>query len=151
MAAGLATLAELDDRQLVTRSAELGARLLERTRPLVERYGVVSEVRGLGLMWAIEFGEPERGGRSWRAVERAQQGLFAQFVVIPLFTRHRMLCQVAGHGLNVIKAIPPLVLSEQDVDDFAAALDTVLAEAERIPSAAARFGLKLARSSVARR
>jgi ornithine--oxo-acid transaminase len=148
MAAGLATLAELDDRQLVTRSAELGVKLLERTRPLVERYGVVSDVRGLGLMWAIEFGEPVRGRRSWRAVERAQQGLFAQFVVIPLFTQHRVLSQVAGHGLNVIKAIPPLVLSDQDVDDFVDALDAVLADAERIPRAAARFALKVAVSSV---
>jgi ornithine--oxo-acid transaminase len=148
MAAGLATLAELDDQQLVSRSRDLGARLLERTKPLVERYGVVAEVRGLGLMWAIEFGEPTRGRRSWRAVERAQQGLFAQFVVIPLFTQHRILSQVAGHGLNVIKAIPPLVLSEQDVDDFVDALDTVLAEAERIPRAAARFVLQLAVSSL---
>jgi ornithine--oxo-acid transaminase len=141
MAAGLATLAELDDLQLVQRSRELGVRLLERTRPLVERYGVVSDVRGLGLMWAIEFGEPARGRRSWRAVERAQQGLFAQFVVIPLFTEHRILSQVAGHGLNVIKAIPPLVLDEADVDEFVGALDTVLAEAERIPRAAARGAL----------
>jgi ornithine--oxo-acid transaminase len=148
MAAGLATLAELDEQQLVTRSRELGTRLLERTTPLVERYGVVADVRGLGLMWAIEFGEPARGSRSWRAVERAQQGLFAQFVVIPLFTQHRILSQVAGHGLNVIKAIPPLVLTEQDVDDFAGALDAVLAEAERIPRAAARFALKLAVSNL---
>jgi ornithine--oxo-acid transaminase len=148
MAAGLATLAELDERDLVGRSGELGARLLERTRPLVERYGVVSDVRGLGLMWAIEFGEPARGRHSWRAVERAQNGLFAQFVVIPLFTEHRILSQVAGHGLNVIKAIPPLVLSEEDVDSFAGALEAVLAEAERIPRAAARFALKLASASV---
>jgi ornithine--oxo-acid transaminase len=148
MAAGLAALAEIDEQQLVRRSRELGARLLERTRPLVERYGVVSDVRGLGLMWAIEFGEPTRGRRSWRAVERAQQGLFAQFVVIPLFTEHRILSQVAGHGLNVIKAIPPLVLGEEDVDRFVDALDTVLAEAERIPRAAARFALKLAFASV---
>src|SRR5206468_7776976 len=136
MAAGLATLAELDDQRLVERSAQLGARLLERTRPLAERYGVVRDVRGLGLMWAIEFAEPPRGSRAWRAVERAQQGLFAQFVVIPLFTEHRILSQVAGHGLNVIKAIPPLVLGEDDVDVFADALDAVLAEAERIPRAA---------------
>jgi ornithine--oxo-acid transaminase len=148
MAAGLATLAEIDEQGLVERSRALGALLLEKTRPLVERYGVVSDVRGLGLMWAIEFGEPARGSRSWRAVERAQQGLFAQFVVIPLFTEHRILSQVAGHGLNVIKAIPPLVLGEEDVDRFVDALDTVLAEAERIPRAAARFALKLAFASV---
>ena len=39
----------------------LGERLLELTRPLVERHDVVREVRGLGLMWAIEFGEPAGG------------------------------------------------------------------------------------------
>src|SRR3954469_13450993 len=122
MAAGLATLAEPDEQRLVERSRDLGARLLERTRPLVERFGVVRDVRGLGLMWAIEFGEPPRGSRAWRAIERAQQGLFAQFVLIPLFSQHRILSQVAGHGLNVIKAIPPLVLTEQDVDVFADAL-----------------------------
>jgi ornithine--oxo-acid transaminase len=99
-------------------------------------------------MWAIEFGEPVRGSRAWRAVERAQQGLFAQFVVIPLFTQHRILSQVAGHGLNVIKAIPPLVLTEADVDRFVDALDAVLADAERIPRAAARFVLKLATASL---
>ena len=47
-----------------------------------------------------------------------------------------------------MEAIPPLVLSEQDVDDFAGALETVLVEAERIPRAAARFALKLALASV---
>src|SRR3954451_7097732 len=127
MAAGLATLAELDEQRLVERSELLGRRLLDRTLPLVERYGVVRDVRGLGLMWAIEFGEPARGRRSWRAVERAQHGLFAQFVILPLFTEHRILSQVAGHGLNVIKAIPPLVLSEQDVEDTGAAVGAALA------------------------
>src|SRR4051812_19214916 len=151
MAAGLATLAELDEQHLVERSELLGRRLLEQTLPLVERYGVVRDVRGLGLMWAIEFGEPARGRRSWRAVERAQQGLFAQFVILPLFADHRILTQVAGHGLNVIKAIPPLTVTEQDVNDFADALDQVLAEAERIPRAAARFALKLAIASAVTR
>ena len=60
MAAGLATLHELDEQDLVARTARLGERLLELTRPLVEEFDVVRDVRGLGLMWAIEFGEPEK-------------------------------------------------------------------------------------------
>src|SRR5439155_21556429 len=55
MAAGLATLRELDDAQLVERSARLGEYLLESTRPLVDRFEVVRDVRGLGLLWAMEF------------------------------------------------------------------------------------------------
>ena len=123
MAAGLATLRELDDAKLVERSEQLGRRLLELTRPLVEKHDAVKEVRGLGLMWAMEFGEPESGSMAWRVMERMQAGLFAQLVVVPLFTKHRILSQVAGHDLPVLKGLPPLVLSEQDVDEFAAALD----------------------------
>ncbi|MET0939435.1 MAG: aspartate aminotransferase family protein, partial [Gaiellaceae bacterium] len=52
MVAGLATLHELDEAALVERSARIGDLLLERTRPLVERYDAVKDVRGLGLMWA---------------------------------------------------------------------------------------------------
>ncbi len=151
MVAGLATLRELDEERLVERSHTLGERLLDATRPLVDRYEVVRDVRGRGLMWAIEFGEPATGSRSWRAVERAQPGLFAQFVVVPLFGDHHILSQVAGHGLNVVKGLPPLTLTADDVDEFAAALDAVLAKAERIPRAAARFALKLGVSSLARR
>ena len=57
-AAGLATLQVLDREQLVERAARLGELLLELTRPLVERFEVVREVRGLGLIWAIELGPP---------------------------------------------------------------------------------------------
>jgi len=149
MAAGLATLRELDDAGLVERSARLGARLLELTRPLVDRHEVVREVRGLGLMWAIEFGEPESRRRSWRVLERAQPGIFAQLVVVPLFTDHAVLTQVAGHRLNVVKALPPLVVAEEDLERFVLVLDEVVAKAERMPRAMVSFALRAARASVA--
>jgi ornithine--oxo-acid transaminase len=149
-AAGLATLHVLDDEGLVERSARLGELLLELTRPLVERHEVVVDVRGLGLMWAVEFGEPESRQRSWRLLERTQPGLFAQLVVGPLFTEHRMLTQVAGHHVNVLKILPPLVVSEEDVERFAAALDAVLAKAERLPRAMVGFALRAARGSLHR-
>jgi ornithine--oxo-acid transaminase len=145
MAAGLATLRELDDARLVEQSARLGELLLERTRPLVEAHDVVEEVRGLGLMWAMEFSEPESGSLAWRVMERMQAGLFAQLVVVPLFTKHRILSQVAGHDLPVLKGLPPLVLSEQDVEEFAAALDDVIAKAAR-PTRVAGLALRAVRA-----
>ena len=60
---------------------------------------------------------------------------------MPLFHRHRILCQVAGHRMNVIKALPALTVSEQEIERFAAALRETIAEAERYPAALARFGL----------
>ncbi len=145
MAAGLATLRELDDAKLVERSEQLGRRLLELTEPLVDQYDAVKEVRGLGLMWAMEFGEPESGSFAWRVMERMQAGLFAQLVVVPLFTKHRILSQVAGHDLPVLKGLPPLVLSEEDLEDFATALDEVIARAAR-PTRVAGLALKAARA-----
>jgi ornithine--oxo-acid transaminase len=146
MVAGLATLRELDDRGLVEASARTGELLLERTRPLVERYEVVKEVRGLGLMWAIEFAEPHAGRTTWRMLERMQPGIFAQLVVVPLFTDHRILSQVAGHRVNIVKGLPPLVISEEDVDWFATALDQVVGEAQKMGRAMTSFALRAARA-----
>ena len=48
-----------------------------------------------------------------------QPGIFAQLVVVPLFTEHRILSQVAGHRVNIVKGLPPLVVSEEDIAWFA--------------------------------
>jgi ornithine--oxo-acid transaminase len=152
-AAALATLRVLDDEGLVGSAERLGVLLLELTSPLVERYEVVSDVRGLGLMWAIEFGPPEGGARRsiWNAAERAQPGIFTQLIVGPLFHQHRILCQVAGHRMNVVKALPALVVEEDEIRRFAAALEDVVARAERVPRAFLRFSMSMSRRAFAAR
>jgi ornithine--oxo-acid transaminase len=145
MAAGLATLRELDEKGLVTRSARLGEVLLQRTSALADEHEVVREARGLGLMWALEFGEPDSGSIAWRVMERMQTGLFAQLVVVPLFTKHRILSQVAGHDLPVLKGLPPLVLTERDIDELVTALDDVIRKAGR-PTRVAGLALRAARA-----
>ena len=149
MAAGLATLHELAERDLVAHTARLGELLLERTRPLIDRFEVVKDMRGQGLLWAIEFGEPESGKRSWNLVEKAQKGLFSQLVVGPLFQKHRIMTQVAGHNLNVIKVLPPLVFSEADLDWFVGALEATLEDAQKLGRSAVSFALKLATAGAA--
>jgi len=49
-------------------------------------------------------------------------------VIIPLFARHRILSQVAGHNMYVIKLLPPLCLSQADEDWIVAAFDDVIAD-----------------------
>jgi len=144
MAAGLATLHELDEQGLVERAATLGERLLELTRPLVHELEIVRDVRGLGLIWAIEFGEPRSGRIAWRMIERVQPGLFAQLVVQPLFSEHRILTQVAGHRMAVVKVLPPLVIGEEDIEEFAEALRAAVKRARRMPSSLAKFALTAA-------
>jgi ornithine--oxo-acid transaminase len=153
-AAALATLGVLEREQLVAHAAQMGELLLELTEPLVQRYEVVREVRGRGLMWAIELGAPSGAAarRLWETVERRQPGLFSQLITVPLFHEHRILCQVAGHHMNVIKALPALMIEEGEIRRFAAALEQTIAAAERYPSALARFGLRTGiRAAAARR
>ncbi len=155
-AAALATLRVLERDGVVEHAERMGALLLELTRPLVDRHEVVRDVRGLGLMWAIEFGPPAGGGSRavFNAVERAQPGLFAQLITVPLFHEHRILVQVAGHRMNVVKALPSLLIDEAGGAAFADALADVVAKAERRAErddAASGCGWRAGRRALARR
>jgi ornithine--oxo-acid transaminase len=148
-ATALATLRVLERDGVVAHAERMGALLLDLTTPLIERHEVVRDVRGLGLMWAIELGAPAGpAGRSlFNAMERLQPGLFAQLITVPLFHEHRILSQVAGHRMNVIKALPSLLIEEDEVRAFADALAEVVAAAERTPRAMAQFGWRMARGT----
>ncbi len=54
-------------------------------------------------------------------------------MTVPLFHEHRIFCQVAGHHMNVIKALPALVIEEEEVRRFAAALEEVVASGRALP------------------
>jgi len=45
---------------------------------------------------------------------KVNASLFCQLITMPLFERHRIICQVAGHDSLVVKLIPPLVLTDAD-------------------------------------
>jgi ornithine--oxo-acid transaminase len=153
-AAGIATLQVIEREHLVERAAQLGDLLLDLTRQLTERFEIVREVRGLGLIWAIELGRPagRAARRLWDAIERRQPGLFAQLVTVPLFHDHRILTQVAGHHMNVIKALPPLITPEDEIRRFASALENVLEDAEEhLFRSYASLGFELGRRSLAAR
>jgi ornithine--oxo-acid transaminase len=65
-------------------------------------------------------------------------------VIVPLFREHRIISQVAGHKLPVLKALPPLTIGEDDLAFFAEALDETIAKARHVPRALARFALTAA-------
>lgn len=148
-AVALATLRVLERDRLPEHAEQMGKLLLELTQPLADRHEIVRDVRGLGLMWAIEFGPPSGGGSRtvFNAVERVQPGLFSQLITVPLFHEHQILVQVAGHRMNVVKALPSLLIEEDEVRRFAAALAEVVDRAERLPGSMTRFGLQMARGT----
>ncbi|NSC24810.1 aspartate aminotransferase family protein [Streptomyces albus subsp. chlorinus] len=153
MAAGLATLAVMEDERLTENARRTGDALRERLAALVGRYELLHEVRGRGLMIGIEFGKPKSLGlRSrWTMLQAARKGLFAQMVVVPLLQKHRILTQVSGDHLEVIKLIPPLVIGEAEVDRFVGAFTQVMDEAHNGGGLIWDFGRTLIKQAVANR
>jgi ornithine--oxo-acid transaminase len=133
MAAGLAVLHVLDSEDVIENARTVGAMLSCRLAELVDRYELVNEVRGRGLMIGIEFGRPtsRRLRAHWRGLRIARRGLFAQTVVHALFHRHGILTQVSGDHIEVIKLIPPLTIGEREVDRFLAGFIDVMDDAHR--------------------
>ncbi|MFJ8587348.1 aspartate aminotransferase family protein [Streptomyces sp. NPDC093595] len=153
MAAGLAVLAVLEDEEVVANARRTGEELKTRLAALVDRYEMLREVRGRGLMIGIEFGRPSSLGlRSrWTMLQAARKGLFAQMVVVPLLQRHRILTQVSGDRLEVIKLIPPLIIGEREVTRFVEAFEDVMAEAHAGGGLLWDFGRTLMKQAVANR
>jgi ornithine--oxo-acid transaminase len=133
MAAGLATLHVLERDGVVENARKVGEQLQSRLAALIERYEFLHEVRGRGLMIGIQFGRPTswKLRAPWTALQTARKGLFAQTVVHALFHRHRILTQVSGDHVEVIKLIPPLIIGDREVTQFEAAFVEVMDEAHR--------------------
>ncbi|WP_372410739.1 aspartate aminotransferase family protein [Streptomyces luteireticuli] len=150
MAAGLAVLSVLEDERLVENARVTGDLLRSRLAALVDKYELLHEVRGRGLMIGIEFGRPKSLGLRgrWTMLQAARKGLFAQMVVVPLLQKHRILTQVSGDHLEVIKLIPPLVVGEKEVDRFVDAFTAVMDEAHGGGSLMWDFGRTLVKQAL---
>lgn len=150
MTAALATLDILQEEDMLNQAREKGQKLLSRLREKLLAFEMVKEVRGLGMMIGIEFCPPKsltlRAG--WTLLETASKGLFCQLIVIPLFKDFRMLTQVAGPNCHVIKLIPPITMSEEDIEETASAFEQVVALAHRFPGAIWDLGKTLTKHSL---
>ena len=123
-AAAMATLDVIEDEGLVASARARGTQLLDGLRRITAGRASVGDVRGLGLMVAIELVIPGEGdGRvpDPALTKRIQQACFDR----------KLLVLTAGTYVNVIRIIPPLVTTEAEVETalriFAEALDAAAA------------------------
>jgi acetylornithine/succinyldiaminopimelate/putrescine aminotransferase len=150
MAAGLASLAVIEDEGLVENAELRGAELMRGLEGLRAKYDLIADVRGRGLIIGIEFGRPSgmKARAGWAMLQKARVGLFAQMVVVALFQRHRILTQVSGDHMEVIKLIPPLMISDAEVKLFIDGLADVLEDASKGSGLMWDFGRTLIKSAV---
>jgi len=137
-AAGLATLHVIEQEKLIERSARMGAYLMSGLRELAGRYEMLHQIRGKGLMIGMQFGPPVSFAlkTGWKLLHKMNEELFCQMITIPLLEKHHILTQVAGHGLDTVKLLPPLIIDTADADQFLNAMECVMKEAHKFPGSA---------------
>lgn len=118
MAAAAAVLDVIEDEQLLTNAAEVGARLRTELTRITGGDPRIGDIRGTGLYIGVEV----VSDRDTKTPDRAG----ARRIVNALRER-RVLISVCGHDGNVLKIRPPLVFSMADVDWFITEFEAVLA------------------------
>ena len=104
-AAALAVLKVIDQENLLERSRCLGELMKKRLSELKDKYEIIGDVRGLGLLWGLEL-VTNRITKE-RAIAEAE----------------RIMYECLKNGLsfkvsqgNVITLSPPLIISEEELD-----------------------------------
>ena len=113
-AAALATLDVIADEKLCEHAGMLGAYALERLRALASTHSLIADVRGIGLLLAIELRDPSTGAPANEEAERTMYECLA-----------RGLSFKVGQG-NVLTLGPPLVITREQMDDAIGIIDASL-------------------------
>jgi len=104
-AAALAVLRTIQEEDLVDRAAEMGAYLLEKLHDLANAHPVITEIRGRGLMVAIELSVP------------------SEPVVAACLARGLLVNNVQP---KAVRLVPPLIVERGDIDEAIRILGTAL-------------------------
>lgn len=153
MAAGLATLAVLDDEKLTANAEAMGNLLGTELQKLQARFEFIKEVRWRGLMLAIEFHKPKslKLRTAWTTAHALNPDLFCQAITMPLLQDHGILTQVAGNRMTTIKLIPPLLINADDVKWFVSAFEKVMTDLHKFPGPAWDSLMRIARNALGQR
>ncbi len=127
-AAVIAATNELQDLNLSSKAAEKGAYLLARLKKLEEKYKLIKEVRGRGLMIGIEFEQPTNA-----LLDKISRGMVAKLsyeylgamIAGSLLNDYNIITAYTLNNPNVIRLEPPLIVSYEEIDYLLTALDKI--------------------------
>src|SRR5262249_37272635 len=124
--AGKAVLDYIEEQNLRVNAAEVGEYLRNRLLELQEKYSLIGEVRGMGLMQGVELVQ-DRKTKAPATAETAQ--------LMEAARENRIMLGKGGLYGNVLRISPPLNIGKTDVDEFARLLDRSLAQCQTAVSA----------------
>jgi 4-aminobutyrate aminotransferase-like enzyme len=117
--AAATTMAVMADERVPDRAATLGARLRGRMEQMKEKYPIIGDVRGMGLMQAFELVED----RATKAPAPALTNRFAEAC-----KRRKLLVGKGGLYGNTVRIAPPMLIGEAEIDHASDVMDAAFAE-----------------------
>lgn len=118
-AAALATLQVIREENLLENARQMGKRFLDGLNVLKKKYPVIGEVRGLGLMLAMEFIHPNSD---------KQPNPEVAFNLLNAMLEQGLVAYMAGTYGQVVRYIPPLIVTAEQVDEALAITEKGLAQ-----------------------
>ncbi len=136
MRAGIATLDVLQREELGPRALRLGEEFRNKLRQALADFDMVKEVRGMGLLSGIEFVPPKKLAfrALYEAFNKIHPAMFGQIVVMRMFREKNILTQICGNNFMVLKAAPPLMVREDQLDEFVESIRDVMQMAQTSPA-----------------
>jgi 4-aminobutyrate aminotransferase-like enzyme len=132
-AVALAVIREIEEKKLVDRSKNLGDFFRKELWKLKEKYPVIADIRGSGLMIGLEFSEPTMTGkRSKKTVSATKASADFQpatekaRVFISEALRHGVILLPSGPAHNVVSITPPLVITEKEISFCVSVFEKIL-------------------------
>lgn len=119
MAAADATLGVMERENIPERAERLGQRLRAGLEEMKERYPLIGDVRGKGLMQAMELVEDR---------ETKEPATRKTAALMEATKERGVLIGKAGNYGNVLRFAPPMLISETDLDEALRLIDEALAE-----------------------
>ena len=138
MAAALATIHVLEDEGLIEKAAANGQRIVDGLRAMQEKYSMIADVRGHGMMIGIELQSPKSFTQKLSGNYLAGKGLLGHMLMMQLMAKHRVLSAPVRQR-NMLRFTPPYNMSEKDIDFMLEALDDVFKDAHRFPDGIGQF------------
>jgi putrescine aminotransferase len=127
-AAGITSITAIVENKLPERAREMGEYMLNGLKALKDRYNMIKDVRGRGLMVGIEFETAERGllnRITGGAVNKFYQEFTGAMVAGELLNGHRIITAYTLNNPNVIRMEPPLIITKQDIDQMLNAMEDI--------------------------
>lgn len=129
--AALETLRVIEEDDLLAKSRARGAYLVEQLQNRLGSHPLVKDVRGSGLLVALELGNPGGGLLAGLRQALVPKQILCQWLSVRLLELG-FVCQPASQQWNCLKLTPPLTLGDEHVDRLAGAVGGILDEYKSI-------------------